>query len=141
MADFLFREVQMSGNKVDRHMELLAALYPDTEPPYVDAKDMYNQIDEISFGDSPWKSFEVEYSGHIEDNNPPAWKTATYEVWHRDPLRVMENQIGNPDFSKEMDYAAKQVFKDGKRQYTDLMSGNWAWDQAVCQVTNIIHMF
>jgi methionine synthase II (cobalamin-independent) len=45
----------------------------------------------------------------------------------------MENQLGNPDFTKEMDYAPKQVFKDSKRQYIDLMSGNWAWKQAVDQ--------
>lgn len=121
----------MSGNKVDRHMELLSALYPDVEPPYADAKDMYDQIDKIPFGDSPWKFFEVVYTGPIEDINPPAWKTATYEVWHRDALQVMENQIGNSGFANEIDYAPKQVYKDGKRQYTDLMSGNWAWDQAV----------
>lgn len=132
MADFLFRQVQMSGNNVDRHMELLAAMYPDTEPPYADARDMYDQIDTIPLGDSPWKSFEVEYTGPIEgDGEPPAWKSASYEIWHRDPLRVMENQLGNPDFAKDMDYVPKQVYKDGERQYTDLMSGNWAWQQAV----------
>jgi hypothetical protein len=114
-------------------MELLAAMYPDSEPPYADVKEMYNQIDKIKFGDAPWKSFEVVYSGTIEDN-PPAWKTATYEVWHRDPLCVMENQISNPSFATEIDYAPKQVYKDGKRQYTDLMSGNWAWGQAVSRL-------
>jgi hypothetical protein len=78
---------------------------------------MYDQINKIPFGDSPWKSFEVEYTGPIErdaGNEPPGWKTASYEVWHLDPLRVMENQLGNPGFAMEIDYAPKQVYKDGK---------------------------
>lgn len=59
--------------------------------------------------------------------------TKTFEVWFRNPLEVLEAQIGNPDFDGEIDYAPKQVVgKNGKRQFTDLQSGDWAWEQAVC---------
>lgn len=55
-----------------------------------------------------------------------------FEVWFRDPLLVMESQIGNRDFGNEMDYAPKRVFSQtGTRQFCDLMSGDWAWNQAV----------
>ena len=55
-----------------------------------------------------------------------------YKVWYCDPLWVMEQQIGNPDFASEFDVAPKRVFDaTGKQQYSDLMSGNWAWEQAV----------
>jgi hypothetical protein len=131
MADFIFHDVEMSAGKISRHMDLLAALYPDSEPPFANEKDLYTTIDETLQGDVPWKSFEVVYTGNIEEENPPPWKTATYDVWHRDILQVMESQIGNPDFAKEMDYAPKRVYKNAKRQYTDLLSGNWAWEQAV----------
>lgn len=54
-------------------------------------------------------------------------------MWYRDPLEVMEAQISNPEFVGEIDYASKRVY--GKisnlQQYTDLMSGNWAWEQGV----------
>jgi hypothetical protein len=43
----------------------------------------------------------------------------------------MESKISNPNFAKEMDYAPKQVYKNAKQQYTDLMSGNFSWEQAV----------
>lgn len=131
MADFLYREVEMSAGKINRHMELLAALYPEPGPPFADSEDLYATIDATPLGDQPWKCFEVVYTGDVEPENPPPWKTATYEVWHRDVLQVMEAQIGNPDFAKEMDYSPKRIYKNTKRQYTDLMSGNWAWEQAV----------
>jgi hypothetical protein len=45
----------------------------------------------------------------------------------------LEGQLGNRDFKTELDYSPKQVFgKNGKWQYSDFMSGNWVWDQAVC---------
>ena len=43
----------------------------------------------------------------------------------------MENQLGNSDFKDEIDYAPKRIFKLGKCQWTDLMSRNWSWMQAV----------
>ncbi|KAF6746939.1 hypothetical protein DFP72DRAFT_1150192, partial [Ephemerocybe angulata] len=56
---------------------------------------------------------------------------AEYEVWYRNPLDVMEAQLGNPEFGEKIDYAAKEVkSRDGKRQYVDLMSGEWAWEQS-----------
>ncbi|KAG6826062.1 hypothetical protein H0H92_001275 [Tricholoma furcatifolium] len=55
--------------------------------------------------------------------------TQGHEVWFRDPLRVLKNQLGNPDFADEIDYAPKRVFLGGKRRYRDVMSGNWAWEQ------------
>jgi dTDP-D-glucose 4,6-dehydratase len=57
--------------------------------------------------------------------------TETYEVWFRSPLAIFEKQLANPDFKDEMDWAPKRIFKDGKRQFVDLFSGNWAWEQAV----------
>lgn len=44
----------------------------------------------------------------------------------------MENQLANPDFKDQVHYAPFQEFdQDGKRQWQDLMSGNWAWSQVV----------
>ena len=130
-AEFLFSKAQMSGGNTTTLMQLLAALYPDNSPPYADADDLYSTIDSISQGSIPWQNFSVVSNGEV-DNNAPPWKTAHYEVWFRDPLLVMEQQIGNADFNGDVDYAPKQVVDDqGRRQYSDLMSGNWAWQQAV----------
>ncbi|KAI0284149.1 hypothetical protein BC826DRAFT_919946, partial [Russula brevipes] len=136
LADFLFRKDQMSGNRIDELMEIWAAqqtaLYGDSEtgPPFANARDLYNVIDATDLGDVPWQAFSVKYNGEIP-NDPPNWMSASYDVWFRDPLTVMEGQIGNREFSEEVDYAPKQVFsRDNKRQFSDFMSGNWAWNQA-----------
>jgi hypothetical protein len=142
LADFLFRKDQMSGGKINELMDLWVAFrkdhYGDEEsiPPFANAQDLYNVIDGTKLGDVPWQAFSVKYDGDIP-HDAPKWMSDSFEVWFRDPLSVMENQIGNRDFGpNEMDYAPKQVFSGtGKRQFSDLMSGDWAWNQAVCNVS------
>jgi Plavaka transposase len=136
LADFLFRKEQMSGKKIGELMDIWAAYQQnrgeELDPPFSGAKDLYDTIDATEVGDVPWQAFSVQFDGEIPAENTPTWMTASYEVWFRDPLQVMEGQLGNKDFGSEIDVTPKQVFsKEGKRQFTDLMSGNWSWDQAV----------
>lgn len=94
---------------------------------------MYNIIDSIPLGNVPCEGFKVTYNGDIPEHNPPSWMMKTFEVWFWNPLQLLEAQIGNPDFNGEMDYAPKQVLgRNGKCQFTDLQSGDWAWEQSVC---------
>ncbi|KAF7303508.1 hypothetical protein MIND_00579900 [Mycena indigotica] len=129
-ADFLYIRDQMSGNNIDQLMQLMAALYPDRPPPFADARELYARIDDLPQGDIPWESFAVQYTGPRPATNVPTWMTDKYEVWFRSPLAVFEKQLANPDFKDELDWAPKRIFKNDKRQYTDLFSGNWAWQQA-----------
>ncbi|KAF4570955.1 hypothetical protein EYR36_001776 [Pleurotus pulmonarius] len=130
-TEFLYKSVEMSGGNLDKLSELLTGLYPGQEPPFDNHDDLYASINSIKHGDSCWKSFTVSYNGKIDtEAQPPSWMTATYEVWYRDPLVVMEKQLANPDFCGEIDYAPKLIYNDGMRQYTDFMSGDWAWREA-----------
>jgi hypothetical protein len=129
LGNFLFRELEISNKKLDKLLHLLAAKYQDQDPPFADHAHLHTLIDSIPQGDIPWQAFTVQYAGETDG---PLWKSASYEVFFRDPLLVMEQQIGNPDYAAEMDFAPKQVFDhDNKRLYTDLMSGNWVWTRAV----------
>ena len=137
LADFLYHKEQMSGNNIDKLMEIWAAQQraqygdDDPSPPFANARDLYNVIDATELGDVPWQAISITYDGEIPDN-PPNWMSTPYEVWFRDPLLVMESQIGNRDFGYELDYAPKKVFSQTRtRQFCDLMSGDWAWEQAV----------
>jgi hypothetical protein len=140
LADFLFRKDQMSANRIDELMEIWAIYekarlgYNDDEtvtPPFANTRDLYNVIDATELGDVPWQAFSVKYNGEIPPN-APNWMSTSYEVWFRDPLTVMEDQIGNRDVKNEMDYAPKQVFSAAnKQQFSDFMSGDWVWNQAV----------
>jgi Plavaka transposase len=135
----------MSGNKIDELMGILAAFQSaqyddddDPSPPFANARDLYNVIDATELGDVAWQGFSITYDGEVPDDNPPNWMSTPYDVWYRDSLLVMESQIGNRDFGNEMDFAPKQVFSQtGMRQFCDLMSGDWAWEQAVRRLFGI----
>ncbi|TEB25834.1 hypothetical protein FA13DRAFT_1636945 [Coprinellus micaceus] len=147
LADFLYSKVQMSQGDVSFLMRLWDALQrrflteqfgddfnldsDESSAPFTGHLNLLSTIDSIPHGDIPWQGFTVQYDGELPEN-PPAWMTAKYEVWFRDPLEVMEAQLRNPEFANHIDYAAKEVkgAEDGKRQYVDLMSGDWAWERS-----------
>ena len=58
--------------------------------------------------------------------------TNTHTVFFCDPLEVVKAIITNPDYATDFDFALYREFVGGKRRWTNFMSGNWAWDQAVC---------
>jgi hypothetical protein len=132
-AEFLYSEVGMSAGKVDKLLEILAALYPERAPSFADHRDLYERIDGIKQGDIAWDGFSVKYNSALLQSNAPRfpWMDQEFEVWFRNPLLILENQIRNPDFKDEMDYAPQQIYYKGKHRYQNLMSGNWAWEQAV----------
>ena len=138
LADLLFRRVQMAGSYVSDLMDIWAAyqqiydIDPTYGPPFSNSRELYNTIDSTEIGGVPWQAFTVQFDGEIPNGDEiPPWKTKSYEVWFRDPLKIAEAQIANKDYAREMDYAPKRVFSRAqKRQYSDFMSGNWAWEQA-----------
>lgn len=137
-ADFLFREEQMSGGKVDRLMQILAAFYQQSAParpaPFSDADDLYGTIDDIPLAGVPWWSFSVSYQGPrpAREEDVPRWMTQEYVVWYRCPDQVLKSQLANPDYKSNMDWVPKKVYdKHGEREYENFMSGDWCWKQAV----------
>ncbi|KAH9855914.1 hypothetical protein C2E23DRAFT_720427, partial [Lenzites betulinus] len=131
LADFLFKKEQMSAGNINELMQLWAAtLPPGQDPPFANAKDMYESIDSIPLGDIPWQEFRVTYMGQRPDDNVPPWMLREYSVWFRCPRRVLHTQVGNPDFAHDIDFAPKQVFRGDEREYKDFMSGDWAWNEA-----------
>ncbi|KAJ3513244.1 hypothetical protein NLJ89_g3056 [Agrocybe chaxingu] len=131
LDEFLYVEEEMSAGKIDKLLTLLATLYKDA-PPFSNHQEMYAVIDAIQQGATPWNSVSVTYDSPRPENGLPIppWMDGKYEIWYRDPLAVMEHQIGNPDFDEKMDFMPKRTFHGEKRRYRDLMSGNWAWEQA-----------
>ncbi|KAF7350001.1 hypothetical protein MVEN_01301600 [Mycena venus] len=130
LADLLYRRVQMSAGAIDELMQNWAARPDAPDPPFADHEDLYNTIDATELGHVPWESFTVRYNQPIAPGDVTPWKTQEYIVHFRDPRKVLQQQLANPDFKLEMDFAPKQVFVDGRREYEDFMSGNWAWRQA-----------
>ena len=132
--DLLYVEEEMSAGKIDKLLKVLSTLY-ETQLPFTSYQELYTLIDAIKQGDVPWNSFSVAYDGACPPDGVlwPPWMDEKYEVWFRDPLQVLKNQIANLDFKGLMDFSPKRMYLRGMRQYGDMMSGNWAWEQAVSQ--------
>jgi hypothetical protein len=90
---------EMAQSRVDYLAQLLAALYPGQDPPFVDHTDLYSTIDAIQQGDVPWETFSVQYSGPLPEGEVPEWMTQEYEVWFRSPLGIFENTEFYPLYS------------------------------------------
>ncbi|THH19453.1 hypothetical protein EUX98_g8777 [Antrodiella citrinella] len=133
MADFLFKRTQMSGSNVNWLMDAFSAFgyASGLPPPFSTVDKLHQHIDSTPLGDAPWHSFTAQYTGLKPDTNIPSWMNAEYDVWCRDPRTVVQNMLANPDFKDEFDAAPYREYdKDNKRQFSNLMSGNWAWRQA-----------
>ncbi|KAF8469365.1 hypothetical protein DFH94DRAFT_795797 [Russula ochroleuca] len=141
LADFLFCKEQMGCKKISELMDIWAAFQQSTNsegdpvegPPFASTQDLYDKIDSTENGDVSWQAFSVQYDGDIPNNSAvPRWKTESYNTWFRNPLKIAEAQLGNIDFAHEIDFGLKRVFSSraDRCQYSDFMSGNWAWQQA-----------
>ena len=138
IADFLYRRNQMPGIQIDVLFDLWAASDDAMEPPFANHEHLYETIDSIQVGDLPWICFTVKYNGPLPAvGEVPTWMTAEYEVWCRDLRLLMSGQLANPDFDGEIDYTPLQTFgPTGKREWSNVMTGNWAWKQAVSDYGN-----
>jgi hypothetical protein len=130
-ADFLFKKVEMSQKDTDVLMRLWASTTADRRAPFKNHQDMLAAIDSIADGDVPWHSFSAKYSGTCPPTNPPDWMVKEYTVYYRNPLTVLRNMISNPGFDRQFDYSPYKESEDGAHKWSDVMSGNWAWERAV----------
>lgn len=126
--------MESSASKLDKALEIWAAsvLQYNGSVRWRRAQDLYDTIDEIQHGDCPWKTYSIRYDGPLPNGTPPQWMTRTYELCVRDSRQLLHEQFKNPDFKDKVDYTPYRQFNSaGKRVWTNLMSGDWAWKQAV----------
>lgn len=124
----------MSGGDIDTLMKLWAD--SGVAPPFRNHNDLYDRIDASDVGEAPWDEFTLSYDGHIpgdeSESEAPEWMTQEYQAWFRDPVKLIRNLVANPDFKDEFDYTPYQEYDEhGQHRFQDLMSGDWAWRQAV----------
>ena len=134
-ANFQFVELEASESKINRALDLWMAgnlkAGGDGILPWSSAKEMYSTIDTIQEGDTPWKTVAFRYTGPCPEN-PPKWMLQTYELYTRDSRLVLHQQLSTTNFVGEINYVPYHQFKaDGDRIWSNLMSADWAWAQAV----------
>lgn len=134
LADLLFRKIQMSAAGINELLEFwaLSAMKYDATAPYDSCRSLYATIDAIQDGDAPWQCLSVNRAPDDIPEHAASWQTREYDVWYRDPDVVIGNMLDNPDFASQFD-AAPYIATDieGKRRWTDFMSGHFAWRRSV----------
>ena len=118
LADILYNKVPLSNDNINKLLSLWhATLVPhDASPPILDHHDLHSTINAIKLGHIPWQSYTAQYNGLCPENGPtPEWMTAEYQVWYRDPRKVIHNILANPNLADGIDYVPYHKFKDGKR--------------------------
>jgi hypothetical protein len=135
-AEILYKKAPLSNEILDELLNIWSAtLAPHNDlPPILDHSELHSTIDAIQLGQVPWQSYTARYNGLRPENAPaPEWMNTEYQLWYRDPRKVIHNIFANPDLADGIDYVPYRDFEDGKRRYSDLMSGNWAWRQCVSE--------
>jgi hypothetical protein len=125
----------MSAGNVDILLKVISGFLND-HPPFLNHTDMYKSIDAIPSGGVDWEAFMVKYNGPLPDGDVPHWMTAEHEVYFCDPHSIIKEMISNTDYKDEFDYAPYREYgADNLQRFHHFMSGEWAWKQAVGQLT------
>jgi len=137
LARFFYKESQSSATEIDSILHLWKASLEQHGDiaPFKDHQELYATIDATPLGDTSWDSFNLHFSGEIPEGEPPEWMTTDFEYWYRDPRALVHGILANPDFAHQLDYAPYQEYVDGKHIFSNMMSGDWAWKQAVSRIT------
>ncbi|KAF8140679.1 hypothetical protein K438DRAFT_1995789 [Mycena galopus ATCC 62051] len=132
-AQFHFVKLQSSAANINTALDLWAAsvMQFGGTVPWKNSDDLYSTIDEIQSGHMPWQTYQMRYAGPLPPGTAPRWMTQTYEVCTRDLRAVLHHQLETASFKGDIDMVPYRQFNHtGKRVWSNLMSGDWAWKQA-----------
>jgi hypothetical protein len=107
------------------------------DSPWKNREELYATIDEIQHGDLPWKIYRFRYQGPLPPGTPPKWMTEYYDLCMRNSHQVLLQQLGSSRFQDSINLSPYRQFDGtGQRAWSNLMSGDWAWNQAVYSIVS-----
>ncbi|TFK17359.1 hypothetical protein FA15DRAFT_683552 [Coprinopsis marcescibilis] len=131
-----FVEMQSSAPDINTGLDVwLAAVVnasqdPNATIPWSSARELYATIDKIQHGSAPFVSIPFKYAGPLPDD-PPTWMTEEYNLSVHDTQQVIRDQLASPEFALQFDPRPYRQFNnDGERIWSNLLSGDWAWEEA-----------
>jgi Plavaka transposase len=89
-------------------------------------KGMREQMDKLAAPRMSWNDVEI----HPRSGIP----SSPVHLCYRDPVEAIKSLLDRPALAKHMTYAPERHWRDkeaGKRQYTEIFSGDWAWKAQV----------
>jgi hypothetical protein len=137
LADLLYRRAELSLTNIDGLLELWEKSMADLggSAPFQSYQEMHAAIDSSKLGDAPWECLATGFSGDVDEHSP-SWMQTSYEVWYRNPETVVSMMLDSPDFEGQFDLRPfVDLDKDGRRRWSNVMSGNIAWRHCVSHVS------
>ena len=131
LAHFLLKEAQMSFGNIDKLMSIWREISTDGSSPYKDHKDILSTVDSCQSNFVPWQTAYFNYPNEKEEGCS-SWKNATYTVHYQDPCLLVKQILANPELKDCIDWSPYKEYKRENRLYSNFMSGEWAWKEAVC---------
>ncbi|KAG1883313.1 hypothetical protein F4604DRAFT_1575913, partial [Suillus subluteus] len=95
---------------------------------YKNARALHQKIDHELPGVTPWRRSVIQISGVNEE----------FELFMRDPVESIKELWANPAYLEHLTYVPERRFADeekSERIYDELMSGDWAWETQVRDLT------
>jgi len=136
IADIFYRRAEISASNVDEILEVWERSLGDDHAPFKNHEEMHATIDASKLGDVPWQCMVTGIPEDIDERTP--WMQTSYEIWYHDPDAVISNMLDNLDFDKQFDLGAYiDLGADGKRQWSNIMSGNIAWHRSVSRLISL----
>jgi hypothetical protein len=135
-AQLTYERIQASKSHVDDILRLWAAhntaFNNGSAPVAMNQGEVECMIDECTHGECPWEMLTFKYAGPITSRSP-RWKQQEFVVYTRNALAVLESMAASSDFDGKWDYTPfkEYVQENMDRRYSHVMSGRWAWRQAV----------
>ncbi|KAJ7798569.1 hypothetical protein B0H14DRAFT_3092899 [Mycena olivaceomarginata] len=133
-AQFHFVKLQSSAANINTALDLWAAsvMQFGGTVPWKNSDELYATIDKIQSGHMPWQTYRMRYTGPLPPGTAPRWMTQTYEICTRDLRAVLHHQLETTSFKGDIDMVPYRQFNHaGKRVWSNLMSGDWAWNKRI----------
>jgi hypothetical protein len=134
-----FVEAQSSAGLIDKALDLWAATVLEfgRDSPWANSNELYATIDAIQHGNAPWKVYKVRYQGPLPPGTTPKWMSQTYELCARDSRLLLHQQLATSHFKDKINMSPYRQFDaQRERMWSNMMSADWAWKQAVSIIIN-----
>jgi len=140
-AYYHFIEAQTSASLIDKALDIWAATVRGFggDSPWANSTELYATINAIQCSDVPWKVYKIRYHGPFSRGTPPRWMTQTYELCTRDSRLLLHQQLETAHFKDAINLSPyRQYDGDQQRTWSNSISADWAWKQAVSDGINAI---
>ncbi|KAF8149139.1 hypothetical protein B0H34DRAFT_679435 [Crassisporium funariophilum] len=123
-----------SARKINKGLDLWLAerlkAGNDTPLPWSSPDELYDTINLVQEGSTPFMTVKLKYNGQLGDE-PPMWMTQTYELCLQDSRKLLHNQLATTDFAIQFNTRPYRQFDHkGDCNWSNLMLGDWAWNEA-----------